>query len=147
MKKVTSRAGQVEFRLPDDWIVEPNGNGIQAYSPADESGTLRLDVLTIERGDDKRDSDTTAASSLRTMKPGSEPKKLPTGAWLIRYEIDSEEDGVPIHLTYWHLALVRGRFAFCPIFSYTLHKHQLDEPEHRSEIEMLDREIRAAVFK
>ncbi len=144
MKTVTSRGGQVQFLLPEDWVVEPSDNGIQAYSPQPASGTLRLDVLTfrLRSGAAPQSAD----HLLRRLGGNGEPVPLANGVWMARYRKESAEDGVPNVQTYWHLGLVRDPEYFEAIFSYTLDQDQLEEPRHKADLEMLEREVPAARF-
>ncbi len=48
MKKITYRGGLISFQIPKDWIeeYEENGGGT-FYEDSQESGTLRINVLTV----------------------------------------------------------------------------------------------------
>jgi hypothetical protein len=64
MKTITYRGGLITFQIPTDWIeeYEENGGGT-FYEDSPESGTLRLNVLTIK---EKENSVKNLVNDIRT---------------------------------------------------------------------------------
>src|SRR3954471_16013798 len=54
LKTITYRGGLVRFRIPADWQEEyEEAGGGTFYAPDDQSGALRLNVLTMEAPPEK----------------------------------------------------------------------------------------------
>lgn len=142
MKEVTSRGGQVRFKVPKSWVGEPEGTGIMYYAPTEDSGTLRLSVLTYKtRNRDPKDE---PGIALIAEKRGAKVDKLPNGNHFLRFVDRGVRNGESLATTHWQLERAEPGLVVIAIFSYT----HLDRPEDRarfqSEVEMLDREIRKA---
>ncbi|HEY8203857.1 MAG TPA: hypothetical protein VIF81_03940 [Pyrinomonadaceae bacterium] len=146
-KTINYRGGIVTFRIPSNWReeYEPEGGGT-FYDDNPDSGTLRLNVITA-----KAPMPITAQSGpdiLAGLVRASEiAESLPNNCALARYEQRTEEQGHPIHITYWSIAQpLPPSHARVATFSYTMRAHQRNDPHFQAELDMLDREIRAVTF-
>jgi hypothetical protein len=148
LKTVTYRGGVVTFRIPAHWVeeYEPDGGGT-FYDKAPNSGTLRLRVITAEAP-----SPVTTASAPDVLaglpqSAGAPTERLPNGCALVRYVQSAVERGERLFITYWTVAhIIPPRNARIATFSYTLLERQRNDARFRSELELLDREIRASIF-
>ncbi len=65
MKKITYRDGLISFQIPKDWIEEYEENGSGTfYEDSQESGTLRVNVLTVN----EKDTDETDKNLIHSFK-------------------------------------------------------------------------------
>ena len=146
-KTISYRGGVLTFRIPSNWReeYEPEGGGT-FYDDTPDSGTLRLNVITA-----KAPMPISAESGpdiLAGLVDSAQPTEtLPNNCALVRYEERAEEQGHPLLITYWSVAQpVPPSHARVATFSYTLRAHQRNDPQFQAELDMLDREIRAASF-
>ena len=146
-KTINYRGGIVIFRIPAKWReeYEPQGGGA-FYDDNPDSGTLRLNVITA-----KAPMPITAESGpdiLAGLVGTSElPETLANNCALVRYDQRAEEQGHPLLITCWSVAQpLPPSHARVATFSYTMRAHQRKDPQFQAELDMLDREIRAATF-
>jgi hypothetical protein len=147
LKTISYRGGVVVFRIPAHWREEygPDGGGT-FYEDAPESATFRLEVITLEAP-----FPVTPASAPDILKilPQSSVgvEQLPSGCALIRFSEGAKERGQNLLITYWNLANpIPPKHARLATFSYTILERQQTVPRFKEELEMLDQEVRAAVF-
>ena len=146
-KTISYRGGIVTFRIPANWCdeYEPQGGGT-FYDDTPDSGTLRLNVITA-----KAPMPITSESApdilAGLVRASGDPESLANNCALIRYEQRTEEQGHPLLVTFWSVAQpLPPNHARVATFSYTTRAHQRNDLSFQAELEMLDREIRAATF-
>lgn len=97
MKKINYRGGLISFDIPENWIEEFEETGGGAfYEDSPNSGTLRVNVLTIENNEEN-------ANPLDIFKDNqkrNDQKEYITqaGDGIIEYLDRTEESGIPITL-------------------------------------------------
>ena len=148
LKTINYRGGIVRFRIPTDWAEEyEDTGGGTFYKYGDDTGTLRLNVLTFRAPPDKPVSAQTAAEILVSESRKHRVPVVPLrgGAAMIRLDAPAEENGQQLMIRYWRIAQalppVDIRLA---IFSYTLLAEQFRDPAFAAELDLLDRELSAA---
>lgn len=148
LKTIVYRGGIVRFKIPAKWVeeYEEDGGGT-FYQNRPDSGTLRLNILTARAPDDiEGDLPVHALSTLPDVNP-EEITKLATGNALVRSLERTEEQGHKITLYWWYLAnTVPPNHMRIANFSYTILTSQENLDSFRKEIELLDEQIKHAVF-
>lgn len=146
-KTITYRGGIVTFRVPSHWReeYEPEGGGT-FYDDAPDSGTFRLNIVTAKAPFPiTSESGPQVLASFRETSEGIE--RLDNDCAILSYSLQAEEDGHPLNITYWLVAQpIPPSSARIATFTYTVRADQLNDARCREELEMLDREIRAAQF-
>lgn len=148
MKTIRYLGGMVTFRLPGHWEEDYDEDGGGAFFDEDsDGGTLRLGTITA-----KSQKPVTTHSSREIAEGWAREEQgtltdLGGGTWMVNYASQTEEDGKPLTIHYWQIA------APCPpshllvaIFSYSVFNDVLDGDDVATELEMIDREVRAATF-
>ena len=147
LKTIDYRGGVVRFRIPADWVEEyEDAGGRTFYKPGDNTGTLRLNVLSGTTPPGKL----ATAAYLAEQLPGDAAKygvaTIPLGesAVMVRYNMPGEERGQPLKIRSWRIfqALPPSNLRHA-MFTYTLLADQFDQPGSVAEMELLDREIAA----
>ena len=115
LQTIVHRGGVVEFSLPAAWSTQYGDQGGGTFwNPNADGGTLRLDLLTFDKGGD------VALSSPRTVLESFSGegivKDLPNGNAVREYYALVEEDGEKLKQFYWEVANFR-RF---PLQTFTL---------------------------
>jgi hypothetical protein len=148
MKTVRYRGGVVSFRIPADWEeeYEEEGGGT-FYEDEPDSGTLRLNVITMQ-SPDPVDADTAEALvGLRVEETGGAAERLPNGNAVLRYRQRTEDEGEPVAVWFWEVAAAvppdHARYA---VFSYTVPAYRAEEAEVVAQVGMLDRELSRCTF-
>ena len=143
MKEIQYR-GILSFRIPRTWVEEQESGGLGVYYlPSPESGTLRVDLLTIEgRGNAKQ-----YASVMEATRPSAPVETLPNGHLLKKYVLADVEESIALKLTFWELArpyppdLVR-----LAVFALTQREDLRSQEPAQEELRMIDAEVRIARF-
>ena len=147
MKTINYRGGVVEFRIPASWKEEySDTDGGTFYEDKPDSGTFRLKMLTFQSPSEiTRDSAVQILNSLKQVQGKAECQD--NGNALARYEESVVDGGDKIKIFYWTISnLVPPKNARIASFSYTILQSQEHDPKIIQELEMLDREVRAAEF-
>src|SRR6266568_4371073 len=148
LKTINYRGGVVRFRIPADWVEEyEDEGGGTFYESGDDTGTLRLNVITAKRppGENITAHSPTEILSQNAAKYGVPIQPLRHGAVMIRYEQSFKEDGQPIRLRRWEIAqALPPSHVRLVMFSYTLLPEQFEDPSFAAELQLLDREIAAS---
>src|SRR5262249_19170378 len=115
------------------------------YDSAGQSGTLRLNVITVRSPRPLQPSD---AGELVKSGPGSKKvESLPNGLVLATFEERAVEDDTPLVIHYWQIAQVvmpdHGRIA---VFSHTLTEAEAAQSWAKRELVLLDQEIRSTIL-
>lgn len=146
LKTITYRGGLVRFRIPANWIEEyEESGGGTFYEPGNDSGTLRLNILTFKGPADKPIASQAAGDApLRESREKGVPvERLRESAALLRVDGECEEHGERLKIRYWRIAWVSPPMHFhMAIFSYTLLAWQFNDPAFAAELALLDRELR-----
>ena len=150
LKIINYRGGVVRFRIPTDWEeeYEEDGGGT-FYQARSDSGTLRLNILTFEAPADTPVAHDAEVEMLApdATKFTTEVVRLRDGVAMIGYDEPSEERGERLMIRYWRiLQVVPPDHVRIAVFSYALLNKQFTDPAYIAELELLDREIRAAEF-
>jgi hypothetical protein len=149
LKTINYRGGVVRFRIPSGWVeeYEEEGGGT-FYEPGDDTGTLRIGIITAElpRGRNVQASLYDLMSST-AKKYGQPVVPLPNRVTMLRYDIVSVDQGQRIKMRNWQLAHpLPAQQARHALFTYTLKETQFDQPRFAEELLILDREIAACEF-
>ena len=147
MKEISYRGGLVTFSIPYHWKEEYMEDGGAAfYADGEDSGTLRLNVLSFT-SEEAKPVDVGAEARSMATKHNGEVTVLRDGSMMARYDQRDTEKGQPITLRFWcvynriddsHMRLV--------VFSYTLPTAQVMDEKHVRKMEMIERAIRDARF-
>ena len=143
MKPVVYRGGIVSFTIPASWREEydPDGGGT-FYEEGEDTGTLRLNVLSFERKDavplDR------AASEVFNGHPH---QVLGSGFPMRHYMTKTEEEGTPLHLYRWEVLVpvppTRWRLV---CFSHTVLAARDGDSRVKEELRMVDSAVRHAQY-
>ncbi len=148
LKTINYRGGVVRFRVPADWQEEyEDAGGGTFYAAGDDTGTLRINVLTMEAPAGKVVNAGTAAEVLEgeSQKYGVPIVPLRDGVAIIRYDLPAEERGQPLTIRYWRISQSLAPTSVrIVLFSYTLLKEQWDDPSSQEDLALIEREIAAA---
>jgi hypothetical protein len=145
-KTIEYRGGLVTFRIPSDWVEEYEADGGGAfYAEKPDSGTLRLNVMTL-RSPSPIDARTTEELLRpRAQSRGLSVRPLPGGNASISYSEAAEEDGVALVIHYWEVANAVPPFhARLAVFSFTTLASE--KKRISDDLEWLDLEICASTF-
>ena len=146
MQTIVYRGGVVEFSLPVRWVAEygDQGGGV-FWDPDANGGTLRLDLLTFEKGGNLGASP--ARSMLESLRGEGVVRDLPHGNAVREYQSFAQENGEELKQFYWEVAnFVAPNHLRLAIFSYTILKAQERDATIQNEIELLRKALPAAAF-
>lgn len=149
MKTIVYRGGVLVFELPFDWIEEYGDEGGGTfYADLENSGTLRLNILTYDCG-----APQTQETSLTTLQseddePDVTIESLPDGRSAIKsYSRRSEENGEAITLWFWEIASAAlPQHLRIAIFSYCALTSQENTPTITQDLAMLNTSLRKCEF-
>ena len=148
LKSISYRGGLITFRIPAQWKEEYAADGGGSfYEDAPNTPTFRLEVITAQAP-----GPLSVEASARVLAPLGEIQSgtiesLDNGNAVLRYTQSTTEQGQPLHISYWSLAqVIPPNHARIATFSHTLLEGQQTEAQYAAEIELLDREVRAAKF-
>jgi len=140
-KQVVYRGGIARFEIPSSWVeeYEPEGGGT-FYEPRDDSGTLRLNVLSFSSASDP--SQEMARSALKDAN-GRSGEGFP-----LHYEvIEATEGDARLEIHRWQVAVpVLPHSVRLAIFSYTILSGQRNDPHIANEWKFVDASLRKATF-
>jgi hypothetical protein len=146
LQTIIYRGGVVEFSVPRQWTAQygDEGGGI-FWDPQFDGGTLRLDLLTFEKGGKLGPSP--AREILQSLRGEGVVRELPDGNAVREYQSHIEEDGEQLKQFYWEVGNCVGPNHFrLAIFSYTILEAHEGEAAIQRELAVLRRTIPAAVF-
>jgi hypothetical protein len=144
-KQINYRGGLVVFALPGTWTeeYEPEGGGV-FYAPGDDTGTLRLDVITAKSPNPV----TSADSGAVLLKTGnSHVESLPTGAAIAKRVSREVDRGNPITIYWWLVAsVVEPDHVRIASFSYSILSSQEQSERTALDLSFLEQSIRDIRF-
>lgn len=144
-KQINYRGGLVVFALPVTWIeeYEPEGGGV-FYAPGDDTGTLRLDVITAKSPNPV----TSADSAGILLKTGdSDVESLPTGSAIAKHVSREIDRGTPITIYWWSVAsVVEPNHVRIASFSYSILSSQEQSKRTALDLSFLEQSIRDIRF-
>jgi hypothetical protein len=148
LKTVEYRGGVISFRIPNNWIeeYETDGGGT-FYEDVEDSGTLRLNILTFEAPEVKLPASGYAKILEDKKEPEQEITKLSSGDGLKKYvnrTNDGEEDISVFYFEVVHIAPPKK--IYLAIFSWTILTSQEFDPAFVREKQMLESELKNTVF-
>ena len=140
---------QISFLIPHEWVegdVEDPDDYLY-HAPGTDSGWLRLSLNTLcgVKNPEER-------LSLLEQKWIADPKahvfrEEESGNLIAKSEKASTQDGLPIHLYFWHVANVALPDQIQEaVFSYTILRDRRDEPETVETVKLVERLVSAASF-
>jgi hypothetical protein len=147
LKTINYRRGVVRFRIPADWSEEyEDEGGGTFYKPGDNTGTLRLNVLSGTTPPGKLVTPDYLAKQLAgdAVKYGVAVIPLGHSALMLRYDMPGYDRGRSLKIRCWRIfqALPPSNFRHA-LFTYTLLADQFDQPGNFADMELLDSEIAA----
>jgi hypothetical protein len=150
LKTINYRGGVIRFRIPSDWLEEyEDAGGGTFYKPGVETGTLRVNVITGEGPPEKLRTVDDLAGLLTSPSEsyGATPIQFGENAVIFRYDMPGEERGQSLTIRCWGIlqALPPKNFRHV-LFTYTLLTDQFSDPARIAEMDLLDREIEAALL-
>ena len=148
-KLVTHERGLLSFEIPDSWVeeTEPDGRRIYFY-PSEESGTLRVHVLTFQAPESKTMKTPAEAIALAEKTDRRSIRTLPNGHALGESISRTLEDGEKITLYWWYLCEVtEPSLTRIAMFSYTVPTSGEGSPGVVDEVNFLRRSIENAKFE
>lgn len=147
-KLIVYRGGIVTFEIPEGWVeeYEEEGGGT-FYEPGDDTGTLRLNVLSFEAHKDVgMDHPQVVFEQLKSERD-AEVFTLSDNRYLMKYSLPAEENGERLLIHYWEVSrMISARKSNIAVFSYTIAEDQSIFPSMKDEIANLDRLIRKVEF-
>ena len=148
LKEINYRGGVVKFNIPSNWKeeYEENGGGT-FYEDAPDTGTLRLNIITMQAPPDVKGNLPVLALSSVSGIDQKNIEILANGNALAHAVQRSEEQGIKITLYWWYLANhVPPNFVRMANYSYTILTSKEKDRKTQEEIELLKNQIKKAVF-
>ena len=148
LKEINYRGGVVKFKIPSNWKeeYEENGGGI-FYEDAPDTGTLRLNIITMQAPPDVKGNLPVQALSGISGVDQKNIEMLANGNALAHAVQRSEEQGTKITLYWWYLANhVPPSYVRMANYSYTILTSKENDKQTKAELELLEEQIKNAVF-
>lgn len=114
------------------------------YHPRDNSGTLRLSVLTAQSKGPVRTPTQILADI--TGRSDCEAKQLPNGMWATSWDSEPVEEGVTLLMRSWSLHHLEGNKLIIAMFTFTLEKSRAADPQNVADMAMVDNAIHSCEF-
>ncbi|MFT5522425.1 MAG: hypothetical protein ACI9HK_000369 [Pirellulaceae bacterium] len=146
LKTIAYRGGVVTFRVPADWIEEYEESGGGAfYADADDSPTLRLNIIDMESPRPVDENTPIEILGIRATETGGEVIRLDAGNAVIAYQVGGDDESAVFY--YWELAnAVLPQHATVAVFSLEISHSKKSQPEIAELLKLVDCEIRACEF-
>lgn len=148
-KQIDFLEGLISFRIPENWVEEYKEEELSGafYEDIPTSGTFRIYLLLLKPPRPLQKENVGEVLNAINQASG-EIVFLPNGNACKKYVERTDEDDEAITIYYWSLANVYAPdSARLANFSYTIMTQFEEESWVKKEIEFLNREIEAAVFK
>jgi len=148
LKEISYRGGVVKFKIPSDWKEEYESNGGGTfYKDAPNTGTLRLNIITMQAPTDaKGNLSVQALSTISGVEPNTiEPIK--DGDAIAHFIERTKEQNTDITLYWWYVAKhIPPNHVRMANFSYTILTSQENSDSIIKEIKLLEHEIKNTIF-
>ena len=152
MKTVRYRGGVVVFRLPAHWEEEYEEEGGGTFFDEDvDTGTLRLSTILAKSKSPVTTHTARDMATKRAKAEAGEVADLGDGNWLTTYTQThvATADDPPLTVRYWEIVNpVPPSHHRVALFSYSVRTELVEgeDDDVATELEMLDRELRACAF-
>jgi hypothetical protein len=147
-KEIVYRGGVVRFFIPKHWNeeYEPDGGGT-FYESGNDTGTLRLNVLSFLMKEDTSPEQLLTMVQKRKVENQGEVESLPDGRFLLKYSARSKEDGENLFIFRWEIAkMVSPRDFNIAAFTFTIGETQLESKAVLEEISSIEEEVKKVAF-
>jgi hypothetical protein len=147
-KEIIYRGGVVRFFIPKHWNeeYEKEGGGT-FYESGEDTGTLRLNVLSFLTKEDLSPEQLLAMVKSRQKENHGQVEVLPDDRFLLKYSMDGKENGEALILIYWEVAkMVSPRDYNIAAFTFTITTEQEKSGAMREEISSIEEEIKKVSF-
>jgi hypothetical protein len=149
MKRIDYRGGVVRFCIPEHWQEEHEEEGGGTFwDEDDESGTLRLNVITLKT--EVPVNEETATHLLRVQAEARQMtaaiESLPRGSALLHYRLEPDEDEEEVTWFWEVVGLVPPDHARYCIFSFGIDSDLADDEAVLEQVESIGRELRRCEF-
>ena len=147
-KVINYRGGVVRFIIPELWTEEyEEEGGATFYEPGDDTGTLRLSVLSFETDKDVKSDHPKSVFEKRKIENNAIVESLTDGKYLLKYIKLAEENGEALLMYYWEVArMISTRKTNIAVFNYTISELQATDEKIKSEVSYLDEFIKHVRF-
>ena len=143
MKLINYRGGIARFNLPSSWIEEYDEQGGAAfYEDKPDSGTLRIDVMNIEKPPGEVGPADAIDNVIQEISGADSVHRLPSGIIIAQSNHLDDEDGNEVSIDTWYIgvAIAPNHFRII-IFTYTILAAQKSDPNIQQDVAMLNRSI------
>lgn len=149
LKEINFNDGVIKFKIPSNWKEEYGKDGKGAfYEDAPDTGTLRLQVITMEAPSDAKGNLLVLALSSIPDVDQQDIEMLGNGNALAHAVQRSDEDGKEYTLYWWYLAnYVPPNFVRMANYSYAILTSKENDKKTKEEVGLLARQIKKAVFR
>lgn len=143
MKSINYRGGIARFNLPSSWVEEYDQEGGGTfYEDKPDSGTLRLNVMNIEKPPGQVRPADTVDNVLAEISGANSVHRLPSGAVIAQSSHLADEDGSELSIESWYIgATIASNHFRIIIFTYTILASQKSDANVLQEIATLNRSI------
>jgi hypothetical protein len=143
MKPVLYRGGLVSFRIPENWREEYESEGGGTfYEDKPDSGTLRLNVLSLEKKEPL-----TLGDATREAFGDQQYEVLPCGFPMRHYAKEAEERGTQLRLYRWEVLVpVSPTWWRLACFTHTVIAAQDGTAQSREELRLITSIVREAQY-
>lgn len=144
LDEVSTFGGALRFLIPHEWVEgdDEDDPGTYLYhAPGATSGWFRASLITVKcvASPEERLQSIFRGESFEVDEE--------TNNYVARWERDSEEDGVAIHIYNWKVGnAVPPSVVREAVFSYTVLAGTVGDPETQDEVELLGKLVRRAQF-
>lgn len=148
LKEINYRGGVVKFKIPSNWKEEYDENGGGTfYKDAPDTGTLRLNIITMQAPPDVKGNFPVQALSSVSGIDQNKIEILANGNAIAQATQKSEEQGTKITLYWWYLANhVPPNYVRMANYSYTILTSKEKTRGTQEEIQLLETQIKKTVF-
>jgi hypothetical protein len=134
---------ELSFLVPHDWIEEIEDDNYLYHEPGNDSGWLRVSLVTSDRGVES------ASDRLNRRLNTSETVVVEerTGNRILASEKEVEASGDRIHIYYWKVFnVVAPNFVYEEVFSYTVRAGRTNDEDNRKLVKIIGQVVGEAQF-
>lgn len=146
MKKINYRGGLVTFDIPNGWLEEydPNGGGA-FYEDNPESGTLRLNVMTLKPP--TTNSDINDALIIKAHHENVNKIIIDSNNVIASYKEKFIENGTTLLIySFQYAHKTSDEDILLAIFSWTIEEKFQNVAKYQSELKILENSIKSMTF-